>query len=236
MSPSIEKKLRTPVHRIALSVFAFAVVLQLFPQEVSAQSYVDQQVNLANKVQRETQEAIARSDAHVEDMKEIGVKVWKAHFEVIWDAIEDCKSTNANSIKSKKYVVQDSKEITKFTKKYSEDIEIYINSTKRVKEIFKKTKESACYPGFERNLEAYIDCMHATYRFSASSNATSGAYAALSQFEVLKKKSDEYVQCTLKNNYINDKNLENIANSIDISGEFYVDMAKRFSRDADAIR
>ena len=215
----------------------FASLVLCFPLTLFAQSYVDQQVNLANTARRNALEAIARSEAHVKDIQGMGDDVWKSHFDVVYAAIQDCKKANQNSSPvTNKYEPKNSQEINRFLKQFEDQIQQHIASIGRVSLIFEQSKTSACYPGYERNLGAYIDCQHAHYKYLASLSSVIGAKIMLGQYQIIKKKAEEYIQCTVGKNYIKDKHLEEVANSVDKVGAFYINMAKMFSKEANAIK
>lgn len=213
--------MRTLINKFLLSNLIFILIFILFSAAASAQSYTDQQVNIANKIKRETQEAMSMSEAMVKDIEDIGMKVMKQQMVIIGEAIDGCISANPNSIKANKYSAEDAKEINNLLNGYIEDIDRNITSIQRISDIFKKTQETACYPGSEKNLEGYIDCLGARYNYARSLNAVIGAKTMMMQYKFLKKESDKYLECVARKNYINDGYLNYLKDSMDEAGKFY---------------
>jgi len=201
---------------------------------VNAQSNTEMQINMANDVRRMVVEGIARADAHVKDMKEIGERYWKARFDKIFDATYKCEHSTPDVNYSKEFYSKMYSVVRAEVERISDEIEAESNSVDRLIEIYGNSATSACYQGFERNLGAYMDCAKARYKKSVALSSQMGIAAMLSQFEIFKNQAYKYTVCFDKNRSIIDSDMRTVAETIDDAGKFYIDMARRFSREAAA--
>lgn len=218
---------------LGISLLRLAFIL-LAASSVNAQSNTEMQINMANDVKRMLVEGIARADAHVMDMKEIGERYWKARFDKIFDVIYKCEHSTPDVNYSKDYYSKMYRVVRAEVERISDDIQSESNSVDRLIEIYGNSATSACYQGFERNLGAYMDCAKARFKKSVALSSKMGINAMLSQFEIFQNQAYKYTVCFDKNRSIIDSDMRTVAETIDDAGKFYIDMARRFSREAAA--
>jgi hypothetical protein len=208
------------------------IIFLLINGNTYSQNYVDRQVDLAREIKIKTEEAVKASEAHTKDMEEMGTRVWRNAFEKIWDATERCKNINKN-YHHKKFIPELKQILQTHTLKTQEDLRFNYNSITRKSDILKSTKERTCYPGFESNLNAYIDCQKSYFRYMEALNAAWGADIMLTQFGIIKKKSDEYLTCSEDSQRVIDDDVKMVLETIEKASDFYISTSARFESQAD---
>jgi hypothetical protein len=212
----------------------FIIVVLLFPLFGQSQSIQDIYVQKANEVKNMVQEGLDRTEAHIKDMGEIGTTVWKAAYEEIFDAKYDC--INSKKSYEIKNIYPFISQLEKIIIGYEDEFSLYKNSVNRLEDMFKSSKERACYAGYEHNINGYIDCQMKTYHYLVVLNQSIGISTMQRQFGILKKQANEYISCTKVRKELTIDGVNVVADKLTKSGEFYKDTIKRFSRAADNVK
>ncbi len=208
-------------------------LLTLLPVISSSQSMQDMYVQKANEVKNMVTEGLDRAHAHIEDMQEIGGTVRKKAFEPIFDVVYKCK--NANTGFETKNVDLITVQIEEIMTKYDDLINLEQNSVSRLVNILKSSKENACYSGYERNINSYVDCLMKMYHYSSALEQSLGISTMKIQFNTVKDQAKDYISCSKSKGALNFDDANIVADKLSKAGEFYSSTSRRFSATAEKI-
>jgi len=215
------------------TVLSCFLLFTLLPEISSSQSMQDMYIQKANEVKRMVTEGLDRAHAHIEDMQEIGSTVRQKAFDPIFDMAYRCKNSNTGfETKNVEFITVQIEEIMS---KYDDLINLEQNSVSRLVNIFKTSKENACYSGYERNINSYVDCLTKMYHYSSALEQSLGISTMKVQFNSVKDQAKDYISCSKSKRALNLDDANIVADKLSKAGEFYSSTSRRFSATAEKI-